>query len=67
MCELCNNNERYHLCTESNNQYLCLAWLNKIHFGINAPRAGKSMVYAAFVMQYLQAMLKAAFVMSIRL
>ena len=33
------------MCTESNNQYLCLTCFNKVHFGINAPRAGKSMVY----------------------
>jgi hypothetical protein len=45
MCELCGKNERYHMCTESNNQYLCLTCFNKIHFGINAPRTGKSLVY----------------------
>jgi hypothetical protein len=45
MCELCGKNERYHMCTESNNQYLCLTCFNKVHFGINAPRTGKSMVY----------------------
>ena len=33
------------MCTESNNQYLCLTCFNKVHFGINAPRTGKSMVY----------------------
>jgi hypothetical protein len=33
------------MCTESNNQYLCLTCFNRVHFGINAPRAGKSMVY----------------------
>jgi hypothetical protein len=45
LCELCNKNERYHICTESNNQHLCLTCFNKLHFGINAPRTGKSMVY----------------------
>ena len=33
------------MCTESNNQHLCLTCFNKLHFGINAPRTGKSMVY----------------------
>ena len=37
LCELCNKNERYHICTESNNQHLCLTCFNKLHFGINAP------------------------------
>jgi hypothetical protein len=45
LCELCNKNERYHMCPESNNQHLCLTCFNKLHFGINAPRTGKSMVY----------------------
>ena len=45
LCELCKKNERYHKCIESNNQYLCLACFNKLHFGISAPRTGKSMVY----------------------
>ena len=45
LCELCNKSERYHICTESNNQHLCLTCFNKLHFGINAPRAGRSMVY----------------------
>ena len=45
LCELCKKNERYHKCKESNNQYLCLECFNKLHFGINAPRTGKSMVY----------------------
>jgi hypothetical protein len=45
LCELCNKNERYHICTESNNQHLCLTCFNRLHFGINAPRTGKSMVY----------------------
>jgi hypothetical protein len=45
LCELCKKNERYHICSESNNQFLCLTCFNKLHFGIGAPRTGKSMVY----------------------
>ena len=45
LCELCNKNEQYHICAESNNQFLCLMCFNKLHFGIGAPRTGKSMVY----------------------
>src|SRR5829696_1530847 len=45
LCELCNKNERYHVCAESNNPHLCLTCFNKLHFGINAPRTGRSMVY----------------------
>ena len=45
LCELCNKSERYHICSESNNQFLCLMCFNKLHFGINAARTGKSMVY----------------------
>ena len=45
LCELCNKNERYHICPESNNQHVCLTCFNKLHFGIGAPRTGKSMVY----------------------
>ena len=45
LCELCNKSERYHICSESNNQLLCLMCFNKLHFGIGAPRTGKSMVY----------------------
>ena len=45
LCELCNKNERYHICKESNNQHLCLTCFSKLHLGINAPRTGKSMVY----------------------
>jgi hypothetical protein len=44
-CELYNKNERYHIGPESNNQHLCLTCFNKLHFGIGAPRTGKSMVY----------------------
>ena|ERR671910_2659060 len=45
LCGLCKKNERYHICSESNNQFLCLTCFNKLHFGIGAPRTGKSMVY----------------------
>jgi hypothetical protein len=45
LCEMCNKSERYHICSESNNQFLCLMCFNKIHFGIGAPQIGKLMVY----------------------
>ena len=68
LCELCKKNERCHICPESNNQHLCLTCFNKLHFGIGAPRTGKSMciINAFFVMQYMLPMLKAVFVMSVR-
>jgi hypothetical protein len=44
LCERCNKNEEYHTCLACN-QHLCMSCFNTIHFGINAPRAGKSMVY----------------------
>ena len=44
LCEKCTKNEEYHTCSECN-QHLCLSCFNTVHFGINAPRAGKSMVY----------------------
>ncbi len=44
LCELCNKNEEYHTCLTCN-QRLCLSCFNEVHFGINAPRTGKSMVY----------------------
>lgn len=43
-CERCNKNEEYHTCTMCN-QHLCISCFNMVHFGINAPRASKSMVY----------------------
>ena len=44
LCERCTKNEEYHTCTTCN-QHLCMTCINTVHFGINAPRAGKSMVY----------------------
>lgn len=43
-CEVCKKGEEYHTC-ESCGKHLCIACFNTIHFGIGAPRAGKSMVY----------------------
>ncbi len=37
-------NEEYHTCPTCN-QRLCITCFNMVHFGVNAPRAGKSMVY----------------------
>jgi hypothetical protein len=45
LCELCKKGEPYHTCAECNNQYICITCFNRVHFGINAPRSGKSMVY----------------------
>ncbi|MDQ3868906.1 MAG: hypothetical protein M3250_05025 [Thermoproteota archaeon] len=44
LCERCTKNEEYHTCSECNKR-LCRICFNTVHFGINAPRAGKSMVY----------------------
>lgn len=43
-CEKCTRNEEYHSCSICN-QRLCLNCFNTVHFGINSPRSGKSMVY----------------------
>jgi len=43
-CEKCAKDEEYHSCSTCN-QHLCLDCFNTVHFGINSPRAGKSMVY----------------------
>lgn len=43
-CEVCKKGEEYHTC-QSCNKRLCISCFNTIHFGIGAPRAGKSMVY----------------------
>jgi len=43
-CEKCTKYEEYHSCSICN-QHLCLDCFNTVHFGINSPRAGKSMVY----------------------
>ena len=44
LCERCTKNEEYHTCSTCN-QHLCMICFNTIHFGINAPRTSKSMVY----------------------
>jgi hypothetical protein len=44
ICEKCNKNEDYHMCSVCN-QRLCVNCFNTVHFGINSPRTGKSMVY----------------------
>lgn len=44
ICERCNKNEDYHVCSVCN-QRLCVNCFNTVHFGINSPRTGKSMVY----------------------
>ena len=44
ICEKCDKNEEYHICSICN-QHLCLDCFNTVHFGINSPRASKSMVY----------------------
>jgi hypothetical protein len=45
LCERCTKKEEYHTCSTCN-QHLCMSCFNTVHFGINAPRAGKSMVYS---------------------
>ena len=44
LCDKCTKNEEYHTCSECN-QRLCMSCFNMVHFGINAPRAGRSIVY----------------------
>jgi len=44
LCERCNKHEEYHTCSMCN-QRLCITCFNTVHFGIKAPRSGKSMVY----------------------
>ena len=44
MCEKCSKHEEYHTCSTCN-QHLCINCFNTVHFGINAPRAGKSIIY----------------------
>ena len=43
-CNQCQKGEVYHTCAECNKQ-LCLPCFNTVHFGVGAPRSGKSMVY----------------------
>ena len=44
LCEKCSKHEEYHTCTTCN-QHLCIECFNTVHFGINAPRVTKSIVY----------------------
>jgi hypothetical protein len=48
LCEVCGKNEEYHTCAECAKR-VCIGCFNTIHFGIGAPRAGKSMVYSVCV------------------
>ena len=41
---MCEKGEEYHSC-QTCNKRLCISCFNTVHFGIGAPRAGKSMVY----------------------
>jgi len=43
-CEYCSKGDSYHTCSTCNKN-LCISCFNTIHFGIGAPRAGKSIVY----------------------
>jgi hypothetical protein len=43
-CERCKKNEEYHSYSTCG-QHLCISCFNTVHFGINATRSGKSMVY----------------------
>jgi hypothetical protein len=44
LCEKCSKHEEYHICSTCN-QHLCIECFNTVHFGINAPRVSKSIVY----------------------
>jgi hypothetical protein len=48
ICGKCNKNEDYHMCSVCN-QRLCVNCFNTVHFGINSPRTGKSMVYNKYI------------------
>ena len=48
VCEKCSKHEEYHSCSTCN-QRLCIECFNTVHFGINAPRSGKSIVYSKCV------------------
>jgi hypothetical protein len=48
LCERCTKNEEY-LAYSAYKQHLCISCFNMVHFGINAPRAGSSMVYNKYV------------------
>jgi hypothetical protein len=44
LCEKCSKHEEYHTCSTCN-QHLCIECFNTVHFGINAARVSKSIVY----------------------
>jgi hypothetical protein len=44
LCEKCSKHEEYHTCSTCK-QHLCIECFNTVHFGINAPRVSKSIVY----------------------
>jgi hypothetical protein len=44
LCQKCSKHEEYHICSTCN-QHLCIECFNTVHFGINAPRVTKSIVY----------------------
>jgi len=44
VCERCSKHEEYHTCSTCN-QHLCIECFKTVHFGINAPRISKSIVY----------------------
>ncbi|HEX2306238.1 MAG TPA: hypothetical protein VHH33_08110 [Nitrososphaeraceae archaeon] len=44
VCERCSKHQEYHTCSTCN-QHLCIDCFNTVHFGINSPRASKSIVY----------------------
>ena len=44
VCEKCSTHQEYHTCSTCN-QHLCIECFNMVHFGINAPRSTKSIVY----------------------
>ena len=44
VCERCSKQEEYHTCSTCN-QHLCIDCFNTVHFGINATRASRSIVY----------------------
>ena len=43
-CEICTKEEEYHTCTTCK-KHVCMTCFYEQHFGLNAPRSGKSMVY----------------------
>lgn len=45
ICELCGKGESYHNCVDCS-KHLCINCFNTFHFGIGAPRTGKSIVYS---------------------